>query len=293
MKLKIKSLNLFIIPLFIMVIAGCSASQVRNYQDDNNYMGIYDLNELTSYGEWIYLDNYGSVWQPLVTSDWMPFDYGHWAFANGAWTWISYEPFGWIVYHYGNWYDDPSYGWVWIPGSDSWSPANVEWCSFGDYIGWAPLPPRGIHYKNPWDNDDYRFWHVVRSQNFTDENVNNFNVISQIRNETGIRNLSVNRKAPERERIAMDTGRTIPEIKLQNENLKLPERRIKRMNLPDQERTRVEQHAQQIRNKVLISRDEFHRNEQNIRNNRAMRMERNQRNGRNEINRSENRQAKK
>src|SRR5436190_6022006 len=33
---------------------------------------------------------------------------------------------------------------VWLPGTDlDWGPAWVSWRTGGDYIGWAPLPPRG------------------------------------------------------------------------------------------------------------------------------------------------------
>ena len=61
-----------------------------------------------------------------------------------GWTWISYEDFGWATYHYGRWANLADYGWVWFPGEDlDWAPAWVSWRTGGDYIGWAPLPPRG------------------------------------------------------------------------------------------------------------------------------------------------------
>ncbi len=34
---------------------------------------------------------------------------------------------------------------MWFPGTDlDWGPAWVSWRTGGDYIGWAPLPPRGV-----------------------------------------------------------------------------------------------------------------------------------------------------
>src|SRR5581483_11336207 len=51
---------------------------------------------------------------------------------------------GWATYHYGRWANLSGYGWVWFPGEDlDWGPAWVSWRTGGDYVGWAPLPPRG------------------------------------------------------------------------------------------------------------------------------------------------------
>ena len=41
-------------------------------------------------------------------------------------------------------------GWLWVPGRE-WGPAWVSWRTGGDYVGWAPLPPRGRG-----DDDDNR-----------------------------------------------------------------------------------------------------------------------------------------
>ncbi|MCX7916289.1 MAG: hypothetical protein N3A53_08330, partial [Verrucomicrobiae bacterium] len=50
------------------------------------------------------------------------------------------EPFGWAVFHYGRWYYDDYYGWIWIPDR-IWGPAWVEWRETETYVGWAPLLP--------------------------------------------------------------------------------------------------------------------------------------------------------
>src|SRR5881394_1296156 len=98
-------------------------------------------------GSWIEVADYGYCWQPDVAvndSNWRPYADGYWAYTNLGWTWVSYEDFGWATYHYGRWAQLADYGWVWFPGSDlEWGPAWVSWRTGGDYIGWAPLPPRG------------------------------------------------------------------------------------------------------------------------------------------------------
>lgn len=105
---------------------------------------IYDN---LSGGNWIEVEGYGYGWQPdLGVSDpnWRPYSDGYWAYTDYGWTWISYEDFGWATYHYGRWANLADYGWVWFPGEDlDWGPAWVSWRTGGDYIGWAPLPPRG------------------------------------------------------------------------------------------------------------------------------------------------------
>ncbi|HEX3552078.1 MAG TPA: DUF6600 domain-containing protein [Thermoanaerobaculia bacterium] len=100
---------------------------------------FYD--DLASYGHWIQRPRYGWVWTPrVVARSWRPYEYGHWVWTDLGWTWVSDEPFGWATYHYGRWYDDPDYGWEWVPG-DRWAPAWVDWHANNDYVGWAPLPP--------------------------------------------------------------------------------------------------------------------------------------------------------
>jgi len=98
-------------------------------------------------GNWIDVEDYGYGWQPDVAvndQNWRPYADGYWAYTDDGWTWISYEDFGWATYHYGRWANLSDYGWVWFPGDDlDWGPAWVSWRTGGDYVGWAPLPPRG------------------------------------------------------------------------------------------------------------------------------------------------------
>ena len=99
---------------------------------------------LAPYGDWIEVRGYGACWHPYVENEWAPYTDGFWSYTDAGWTWVSHEPFGSIVFHYGRWLLT-SAGWCWVPGSD-WAPAWVSWRASGDHIGWAPLPP-----EVPWD----------------------------------------------------------------------------------------------------------------------------------------------
>ncbi len=119
----------------------------------------FDLfySSLGPYGNWISVEGGVYAWQPAgVEQGWRPYYDGHWIWTDDGWYWDSDEPWAWATYHYGRWYDDDYYGWVWIPGYD-WAPAWVEWRFGGGAMGWAPLGPYalfsigwGIHYTHPW-----------------------------------------------------------------------------------------------------------------------------------------------
>jgi hypothetical protein len=105
---------------------------------------FYD--NLSPYGEWVSDPDYGYVWHPTnVDDNWAPYTDGYWAYTDAGWTWVSYEDYGGIVYHYGRWAHIPDEGWVWVPG-ETWAPAWVSWRSNDDYVGWAPLPPEA-HWR--------------------------------------------------------------------------------------------------------------------------------------------------
>ena len=104
---------------------------------------------------------------------------GRWNWTDNGWYWDSDEPFGWATYHYGRWYNDDYYGWLWVP-DDQWGPSWVEWRYKDDYIGWAPLPPYasfhadlGIHFSIGW-HSNYRYWNFVGYKHFCDRRVNSF-----------------------------------------------------------------------------------------------------------------------
>jgi len=126
-----------------MLVFGASAlQQARGQEVSVDY--FYDN---LSGGNWIDVEGYGYGWQPDIAvndQNWRPYADGYWAYTDDGWTWVSYEDFGWATYHYGRWANLSDYGWVWFPGEDlDWGPAWVSWRTGGDYVGWAPLPPRG------------------------------------------------------------------------------------------------------------------------------------------------------
>jgi hypothetical protein len=253
--------NIFLLPFSILLlISGCSSSESQSSMNGTEQQGAYNIDELNSYGEWVNVAPYGNVWQPYVVNDWMPYDNGHWAYADANWTWVSYEPFGWIVYHYGYWYDDPFYGWVWVPGDGAWSPANVTWINYGDYVGWAPLGPRGVVYGHPWDKDQDRYWHVVKRDDFTRDNIRDFRVLNPVRGE--IDEKTIINKPPDRQLIEKTIGKPVPEVNMQHETVKLQNTEIKRMNLPPEEHQRVEQQTPRVKRDVLVPREEFHQQHQ-------------------------------
>ncbi len=131
--------------LFALAVLAFGASALQQARGQDVSVDYFYDN--LSGGNWIDVEGYGYGWQPdLAVNDqnWRPYADGYWAYTDDGWTWISYEDFGWATYHYGRWANLSDYGWVWFPGEDlDWGPAWVSWRTGGDYVGWAPLPPRG------------------------------------------------------------------------------------------------------------------------------------------------------
>jgi len=133
--MKFFRLAVFLTALFAALVVP-SRSQAR---DAVSFDFFYD--SLAPYGDWVEVDNYGLCWQPTGTDpNWSPYTDGYWAYTDAGWTWVSYEDFGGIVYHYGRWMRLEEGRWVWVPDYE-WAPAWVSWRSSDDYVGWAPLPP--------------------------------------------------------------------------------------------------------------------------------------------------------
>jgi hypothetical protein len=131
--------------LFALTMLACVLSALPQARGADVSVDFF-YNNLSG-GNWVDVEGYGYGWQPdVAVSDpnWRPYSDGYWAYTDYGWTWISYEDFGWATYHYGRWANLADYGWTWFPGTDlDWGPAWVSWRTGGDYIGWAPLPPRG------------------------------------------------------------------------------------------------------------------------------------------------------
>jgi hypothetical protein len=183
MNAKIFALLLFV--LIAWFIHGCymgninqdNTSQYNTSQDNSTYPE-YNVDDLNQYGDWTNIYPYGRVWCPSVVNNYQPFANGHWSYDGYDWVWVSYEPFGWIVCHYGSWEFSPDLGWYWIPGDEEWTPACVQWIDYGDYVGWAPRRANGRSWTEPWENNNVHPWMVVGKGDFNRENINKYRVPS-------------------------------------------------------------------------------------------------------------------
>ncbi len=160
------------------------AAVTFNAEAKRHYHGVggYFYTELSPYGNWIEVDYGVVVWRPtIIRVNWMPYQMGSWVWTYDGWYWDSYEPFGFITYHYGRWYYDDYYGWLWYPDYE-WAPAWVEWRYDNNYIGWAPLHPYatfsisiGIFWSNTYYSP-YHHWNYVTYNYFCDPYVYNYYV---------------------------------------------------------------------------------------------------------------------
>lgn len=171
---------IIIVAILITGFVYSSKSEAKTLNNPGFEFGFFYSN-LAPYGTWIELDGL-VVWRPtVIRRGWTPYRHGRWLWTAEGWYWDSYEPFGYIVFHYGRWYYDNYYGWIWVPDYD-WAPAWVEWRYDDDYIGWAPLPPYalfsinvGIHYTHKY-YVPYHHWYFVRYRYFCDPYVYNYYV---------------------------------------------------------------------------------------------------------------------
>jgi hypothetical protein len=155
-----------------------------------SYQSFYDA--LSPYGQWINNPQYGYVWMPNVGPDFKPYSTnGNWVYTDGGWTWASNYPWGWATFHYGRWFFEEGYGWMWIPGTE-WAPAWVSWRRSPEYYGWAPLGPSVSISASVEDgyNPPPHYWCFVPQQYVTSPHVNNY-YVSEQQNVTIINNTTV------------------------------------------------------------------------------------------------------
>jgi hypothetical protein len=109
---------------------------------------------LAPFGTWIDDPELGRVWTPspaIVGAAFAPYaSNGRWVLTEYGWTWDSGWSWGWAPFHYGRWAmrSNGAGRWCWIPGT-LWGPAWVSWRAGRDYVGWAPLAPRGMSLGRP------------------------------------------------------------------------------------------------------------------------------------------------
>jgi hypothetical protein len=129
--------------------APAPARTVRQTVTDNGDESIADFYlPLARYGDWVEDARYGNVWVPgddIVGDDFVPYTTGGgWVSTDVGWVFRTPwdETWGWAVFHYGRWYDNDTYGWVWAP-EVVWAPSWVDWRYGGAYVGWVPAAPEG------------------------------------------------------------------------------------------------------------------------------------------------------
>jgi hypothetical protein len=135
--------------------------------------------QLAPYGRWFSMSPYGSVWSPYgIAADWRPYTNGEWIYTDDGWTWLSDDNWGWATDHYGRWFFDTLYGWVWVPDT-VWSPAWVSWRYGNGWIGWAPLSPMSIWgpggFADPvYDSVPVSWYSFVRQDVFVQHHIKRF-----------------------------------------------------------------------------------------------------------------------
>ena len=132
--------------------------------------------DLSAYGNWADVPDYGDVWYPEVAPGWMPYQEGNWAYVEPwGWTWVDSEPWGFAPFHYGRWaYIGSRWGWIPGPvfGHPVYAPALVAFIGVGaavgvgigaalgaGRIGWVPLGPREPFH--PWYHASDRYFQAI------------------------------------------------------------------------------------------------------------------------------------
>ncbi|MDD8025704.1 MAG: hypothetical protein PHI34_04265 [Acidobacteriota bacterium] len=213
-----------------------AASGVQQYSPGSQEYGRYEDNSyfydrLSAYGDWIRFNPYGYVWIPRhMGYRWRPYSDGHWVWTDYGWTWIAYEEWGDIPFHYGRWGWDEEIGWFWVP-DNVWGPAWVTWRSNDQYMGWAPLPPGfefrlGMNFHSLSIQIPFHFWVFIQGPHFQDSNLNPF-VLPFERNQTIVayttpsNNMFTRNERIVNEGIGLDavrriTGRNVPIYAMQD-----------------------------------------------------------------------------
>lgn len=231
----------------VVRIVGFGPSLSRSEVD---FEFFYD--ELSPYGAWVEVEDYGYCFRPWVDEGWRPYTDGYWADSDEGWVWVSNEPFGWLTYHYGRW-AHTDLGWIWVPGYE-WAPAWVSWRESEQYIGWAPLPPEvpwrpstGIRFGISFGFGDVgpayynfcrpRYFGYPRLRDYLVPVQQNVNIIEQTTNITNITNVVNNNRTviynagPNREFVRARSERPVRRLAIERtgENLSAAELRQRKL----------------------------------------------------------------
>ena len=98
---------------------------------------------LAGHGQWIWISGVRYFVPHTYAAnevEWTPYHNGYWSWDGiFGWTWISYDPWGWMTDHHGVWRYHGVYGWVWAPFDDlHYEPHCATWFHDGEHIGWYP-----------------------------------------------------------------------------------------------------------------------------------------------------------
>jgi hypothetical protein len=168
---------------------------------NRRYTGTQDLD---AYGSWRNVPDYGDVWYPNESADWVPYRSGNWVWEPYyGWTWVGYEPWGWAPYHYGRWmYAGGAWGWwpgpIYAGYNPFWAPAYVSFWGWGggfgfgfgwggwSGFGWFPIGP--CDWFHPWWGGYRGRFGVVNVYNI--HNVNRFGGFSPLHGGTRFSNVA-------------------------------------------------------------------------------------------------------
>lgn len=205
---------------------------------DEDSLGVGMFNELDYYGQWYSVAPYGWAWRPTVVSEWQPFAHGHWIWSQYGWMWVDYDPWGWATSHYGYWAIDYAMGWIWIPDY-TWSPAQCDWLWYDDTICWSPVPPSGVKFKEPWE--DNKTWVSVPVRRFKDPDVGAYRVTPKFKDVDEAQNVS--RATPDVREVERRGAKFSP-VEVQLDRRVVGEREFAKVKFPaDQEQIIAGQRA--------------------------------------------------
>lgn len=222
--MKVKMISL----LLMLFIGTYLVPQKIDAQSSVSFQVFYD--DLSPYGTWVDNPQYGYVWVPNVSPIFSPYaTNGYWIYTDAGWTWYSNYPWGWAPFHYGRWYNDITYGPVWVPGYE-WGPGWVSWRSSASYYGWAPMGPgvtMGMAYGSGY-YDTYNSYTFVRCGNMGRTNINNYYVTNNttiVNNTTVINNNHTDKlrnvtysAGPQRTEVEKRAGKTFAPVAIRESN---------------------------------------------------------------------------
>ena len=150
-------------------------AEIKNSENEKQIPQDFE-ETLAKHGKWIEDADYGQIWVPNANKErgWKPYQDGMWQnHDDKSLFFFSFEPFGYIVYHYGQWQWSPSSRWYWIPGY-TWGPAWVNWYQYGDYAYWSPTYHDKQYYNRYYRDYNWsgsRFWTSIHKNQLRSPNL--------------------------------------------------------------------------------------------------------------------------